>query len=165
MSDSYQLIAMKQSTLSFFKKPAAAAVASSSLTSTLTTSLNPCRRWKAELDTDAYKRQQYLSNHHDYDTKKRDRAFKHNWKLNNPWLCYDDEADFCGVVSVLRTDTCSRMKIWGWLMAPTIFANRWLTAMNSSNSYFALVRKWPEKATHWWSILFVNNVNRFIFFL
>ena len=90
---------MNQSTLSFFKKLATAAVASSSLTFTPTTSLNPCRKRKAELDTDAYKRQQYLSYHHDYDTKKRDRAFKHIWKLNNPWLCYDEEADlmWCGV--------------------------------------------------------------------
>ena len=65
---------MKQSTLSFFKKPAAAAVASSSFTSTPTTSLNPCRKRKAELNTDTYKRQQYLSYHHDYDIKKRDKA-------------------------------------------------------------------------------------------
>ena len=84
---------MKQSTLSFFKKPSAAAVASSRLTSTPTPSLNPCWKREAELATDAYKRQQYLSYHHDYDTKKRDRASKHIWKLNNPWLCYDEEED------------------------------------------------------------------------
>ena len=123
---------MKQKTvLSFFKKPAAAAVASptpklisykgprcegmSSLASAPTTSLNPTatlvttslspsNKRKAELDTDAYKRHQYLEYHHDYDTKKRDRAFKHIWKLNNPWLRYDEEADlmWCGVCFEFR---------------------------------------------------------------